>query len=601
MSRALRAGDVLELSKIYEAEFNKAELHDRVLVFDVIRDGWEPSLHISNSPCDETKKASQITEELETEYEPPTTTANEEQDETVSSDDLVEDSQKDDSAEVDFSVENESEIKDGTGNVLSLADINSNNCEQSDSNPIQVIKNSTEISSLVSESSDGKILRQHRFFIHGSWLAVQSTYFRSLLFLGMKESNCKEVHMKITESEEKAHLLLLEALYKVDILDGVDVDELLGVLLLAHKYDAKFVFKKCKYCLQAGPLSLEICENIMSFIKVEHAITDVEDLTATLQSFLAKEFSPLDKSWQTISFENLSQPSLKYLLSSDELMTQSENTVFHALMHWLSRNNLDNASNEHDLASLVSVIRFELMPIDYLYNTVQHHPIATKMPDFNHHYLKGVTYHAFTAEMRKRLKVKPINRVAPPEDIVHYTWIMQRDKLDKLDSATDEELKSDPFWCCGYKMHLYLKKVSRRSNRHLGLQILGLANESVVWLKWIAVSDSFDSLECEHTFNAEIPMSSCAVYFALQNHTERSSPQLLSITDDEDMFGSSTSAFTFGSAVTPLRTTLFGETKPTAKRLVRPSPTFSSSTNSHVASSEELPCLSIDLKVKLKM
>ena len=36
MSRALKQEDERELSKLYEAEFNQPDLHDRVLVFDVV-------------------------------------------------------------------------------------------------------------------------------------------------------------------------------------------------------------------------------------------------------------------------------------------------------------------------------------------------------------------------------------------------------------------------------------------------------------------------------------------------------------------------------------------------------------------------------------
>ncbi len=36
MSRALKQDDVLELSKLFEAEFNQPGLHDKVLIFDVV-------------------------------------------------------------------------------------------------------------------------------------------------------------------------------------------------------------------------------------------------------------------------------------------------------------------------------------------------------------------------------------------------------------------------------------------------------------------------------------------------------------------------------------------------------------------------------------
>ena len=36
MARALKQDDVLEVSKLFEAEFNQPDLHDRVLIFDVV-------------------------------------------------------------------------------------------------------------------------------------------------------------------------------------------------------------------------------------------------------------------------------------------------------------------------------------------------------------------------------------------------------------------------------------------------------------------------------------------------------------------------------------------------------------------------------------
>ena len=36
MNRALKHDDLLGLSKLYESEFNKPDLHDRVLTFDVV-------------------------------------------------------------------------------------------------------------------------------------------------------------------------------------------------------------------------------------------------------------------------------------------------------------------------------------------------------------------------------------------------------------------------------------------------------------------------------------------------------------------------------------------------------------------------------------
>ena len=382
-----------------------------------------------------------------------------------------------------------------------------------------------EISSKINEetnypSDEGNIIRQHQFYIHSTWLAVQSSYFRSLFFCGMKESNAKEVHVQITTNEEQAHLMLLEAMYKIDTLDGTGVNELLNVLKLADKYDVKFVFKKCKYVLQNMVESLEICEQIMHFIKIENTILDVDDLVSTLQSFLAKEFSPLDKTWQRTSFKDLCEPSLKYLLSSDELITASENTVFHALMHWIEEHGIENVLESQELPSLLSVVRFELIPVDYLYNIVQHHSVAKKLPDFNDHYLRGISYHALSEEIRKSLSTQPVKRNGCT--FVAYTWVIHRNKLTTL-----FHLESDEFWYCGYRARLTISQESQsiRSNQsihtaNLSLEILNLTEHSVVEMVWRPCGKHFVSYtddDKKHTFKKNANISTFEISYEYIN------------------------------------------------------------------------------------
>ena len=375
-------------------------------------------------------------------------------------------------------------------------------------------------------SSEKHVIREHKFYIHSAWLALQSSYFRSLFFSGMKESNAKEVHVQISTNEEQAHLMLLEAMYKIDTLDNASVDELIKVLKLAHKYDVKFVFKKCKYCLQAAVDSLEICEQIMHFIKTDNAITDVEDLVSTLQSFLVQKFSPLDETWQTTSFKELCETSLKYLLSSDELVTVSENTVFHALMYWVEERGIENVLESQELPSLLSVVRFELIPIDFLYNIVQHDPVAKKLPDFNDHYLRGLSYHALSDAMMQRLPGQPVKRKATREFFIPYTWEIPAEKLDAL-VETENKLTSDKFWFCGYKMFLKIKHVvevnsySRsRTNKttykaKFSLVILNLTQQSAVKIQWQPASQSFVNTiyQRTHAFNMEARRSSVDIRY----------------------------------------------------------------------------------------
>ncbi len=329
--------------------------------------------------------------------------------------------------------------------------------------------------------------------------------------------------MKISESEEQAHLMLLETMYKIDTVDNARLSELLEVLRLAHKYNVKFVLKKCKYRLQSVMLSPEICEKILCFIKVNDTITDVEDLEKMLQSFLAKEFSPLDKTWQTKRFEQLSEATLKCLLSSDELVAASENTVFHALMHWIKQRGIDKVLESTELPSLLSVVRFELIPIDYLYNMVQHNALAKKFPDFNKHYLRGITYHALS-NLSKPRSCQPVNRKASTKSFIPYTWVIATDELDKH-AQSGKLLKSDHFWYCGYRMVLVINRIVKILNlgeskamydATLSLAVTNLTEQSEVMIRWKAASQSFTSTPVEKpsTFNKKAHVSSVKITYS---------------------------------------------------------------------------------------
>ena len=454
-----------------------------------------------------------------------------------------------DNVSIDIQDANETEVTTEHETVLHESEITNDDNDATPSlNDKEQSENSNEILSESNEATsyptnEREIIRQHKFYIHRIWLAVQSSYFRSLFFGGMKESSAPEVHVQISETEEQAHLMLLEAMYKIDTLDNSSVDELLEVLRLSHKYDVKFVFKKAKYCLQAAVVSLRICEKIMCFIKVDNTITDVADLASTLQSFLAKKFCPLDKTWQTTSFKTLCEPSVRYLLSSNNLVTASENTIFHALMHWIEQRGIENVLENEGMPSLLSVVRFELMPIDYLYNIVQHNAVAKKFADFHDHYLRGISYHALSSKIRETLHNQPAKReiqgsvpcLSTP--CSSYTWVIPRDKLDVL-VGIDKELKSDEFWYCGYRMVLTISHVKKPDyycaqrfvrgetfNAKLSLAIINLSQHSVVEISWSVESKANNCYNSNnrHSFKNGARKSSIDICYEIEVQQKKSS------------------------------------------------------------------------------
>ena len=97
-----------------------------------------------------------------------------------------------------------------------------------------------------------------KLFVHSQWLSVQSSYFKSLFYSGLKETYSKEVVMKIYEHELQARLTLIEAMYKLDVLNDKDYKLIVQVLVLANKYDVLLLVKKCKYLLLSTVPNLEM-------------------------------------------------------------------------------------------------------------------------------------------------------------------------------------------------------------------------------------------------------------------------------------------------------------------------------------------------------
>ena len=475
MSCDLKLADLQELSKVYAPEYNMPELHDRVLVFDVMQDGWETDAILANTEHnDDSVNENGSVEDILAK------TSNEPQQEA-----------KNDGGESSVAVEaNIETVKTSRQDSATSFNDEGSNLIVTDKN--QLGEGST-ISSQDLENSRKGILRQHKIFVHCSWLAVQSKYFRSLFYSGMKESSIKEVHVKVSECEEATHLMLLEAIYKADILNDAAVEELLAVLELADKYDVKFVFKKCKYVLQTRVKTLDICKQVMHVIKEKHSFEDVEDLTATMQVTMGQNFTPLENHWETEKFTSQSQPFVKYLLASSDLQTGSENTVFLALMHWMEVNNVDPVSLEKD-SGLLKSVRFEEITIDYLYNVVRVHPTASKMPGFQDLMLQGMTYHALSPELKQRLgeEITPRQRQINI-GIVQYTWTISKTQLFTYNNSIC--INSEKFWLWGYKAYMQLQFYSGSTSSpnysvHVYLHLLELTNKSYVPLNWTVTSDN---------------------------------------------------------------------------------------------------------------
>ena len=199
MSCDLKLADLLELSKVYAPEYNMPELHDRVLVFDVMQDGWETDGFLANT---------------------------EHNDDSVNEDGSVEDISAKTSNEPQQEVRHEGN-SEGESSVAVEGNIKTENTSGNDSctslnntasNLIATDENQLDQGSTQdSKNSKNGILRQHKIFVHSSWLAVQSKYFRSLFYSGMKNIQLIYLTLSVCTQSLKSEDWSVPVLFKSQI------------------------------------------------------------------------------------------------------------------------------------------------------------------------------------------------------------------------------------------------------------------------------------------------------------------------------------------------------------------------------------------------
>lgn len=427
----LTTKEITERAALYKNEFNQEAIHDRVLVLKVMPDDYE--MQELALRLDLGNKSNAINNK-----------------EIVENDAFIETSSRDSSTV--------------SQNIANLSTDN-----------IDIIDKTEEVS-----HAEGQIdtINCYRIFVHSSWLALNSRFFRSLLFeSGMTESSTREFSMKITMTDEDAFLLLLKSIYDPEVMDNLQIAQLVNVLRLSVKYDVRFSTIKAKRVLEASPLTIEGCELIIQ-ANYTDAIPDLESVMTNVEKILLCAFKPLDETWESEKFLSLSKYALRFLLGSDNLVVQSENTVFIALMHWIEVNDeLYGDLNKH--SDLLGLVRYELMKPSYIHDVVRDNKIANKLEGFKDFYIKALTFHAMPAKRRTtpRLKRQFCCSKSPT-----FTWILYADA--KLFSFTDDSskksAKSSCFWYYGFKMRLQLDLCPNQDETLLYLVIENLADDGIV-------------------------------------------------------------------------------------------------------------------------
>lgn len=316
---------------------------------------------------------------------------------------------------------------------------------------MEVAAESVANSSDDDSSLDETLVCEHQLCVHSFWLALNSSYFRGLFFSsGMMETKIKKVEMNISESLSAMFLLLIESLYKPDVVMNESVENLLVMMRLAHIYDAESTLKTCQKLLGSADLTVEICDRALNMQEHER-LPEMAEFISRCEEFLIEEFSPLDSQWSSEEFLSLSSNGLQKVLSSNDLCVSSENTVFLALMKWSEVNEVF----DDQLDPLLELVRFKAMTINYLHDVVtSDHPIASTVTKFPQLFEEAVFYHAFSKE-RQCEEGEPVARKTYNEPVV-FNWTVDIGEDIEVEKKK-KIVKSPHFWVSGYEMFLELK------------------------------------------------------------------------------------------------------------------------------------------------
>ena len=117
-------------------------------------------------------------------------------------------------------------------------------------------------------------------------------------------------------------------------------------------------------------------------------------------------------------------------------------------MKWVE---LNISCEVRDKCDLLSLVRFEFLSVHFLFDVVQDHMAASKIPGSNKYLVKGLAYHAFSETRREKLEPKPKRRpleIEPPT----FSWMIDEKLQQKLKRSTGTFVSSGRFLLPGYSM-----------------------------------------------------------------------------------------------------------------------------------------------------
>ena len=196
-----------------------------------------------------------------------------------------------------------------------------------------------------------------KFPAHRVVLAAASPYFQAMFTGGFKENQMSEITLNDTSSEGLK--CVLDAIYVGEL--SLSEENVCDVLPVASLLQLNQIIKHCEIFLSRN-ISRQTC---LSFLLVAEKY-DLQKAVNKCNQFILNNFEIIS---QMVEFKSVSREQLCTYISKDCLKTEhGEIEVYRAVLKWFEANRSDGDSS--DLADLMQLVRFPLIPTHFLVNEI---------------------------------------------------------------------------------------------------------------------------------------------------------------------------------------------------------------------------------------
>lgn len=171
------------------------------------------------------------------------------------------------------------------------------------------------------------------FHINSAILAGSSPFFYKLFKNGMKESQERDVTLRIDASEKAALMDLLKFMYS-NTLSATSTPDLVGVLMVADKFEVSSCMTYCCDLLLEEPMSLE---SAILYVELPSSVL-VGELAQLLideaKKYLLERFADITKRSMTYEKEAMTLPLSAIEVVLEGLKVRSEEDVYDFIVGW---------------------------------------------------------------------------------------------------------------------------------------------------------------------------------------------------------------------------------------------------------------------------